>query len=231
MILSSNGFPSSRRISQATLHKIFVGMMATAFGLYVIFTAYLIRHHHNNAAFDSGNQNNNKWGPNMQMDNDEILKAHIQKLREMQQLKNPASEAKNLLVVKKQQVDLHVVDGVTPKQPSLTLEEVDIHDMKHPKEIHKEPPHKDSTTLNVAKSLVSKVQQVDTTSASSSSFRTLKAYLEPIHLSDWDVKPLPVRNTTKEQLQVIEYPRVNSCQRLHELWPIDDFPDADPFLP
>eukprot|EP00536_Pseudo-nitzschia_multiseries_P009147 jgi/Psemu1/257885/estExt_Genewise1Plus.C_2500012 len=59
----------------------------------------------------------------------------------------------------------------------------------------------------------------------------LKAYLEPIYLQDWETKPLPVRNITQKQLKTISYPRVNSCQRLPELWPVDDYPDADPFLP
>jgi hypothetical protein len=97
------------------------------------------------------------------------------------------------------------------------LEEVDIHDMKHPNEILKGPV---------------KAVPATTTSRDNPTNRILKAYLEPVYLSDWDTKPLPVRNTTAEQLQVLEYPRVmQSCQRLPELWPIDDFPDADPFLP
>lgn len=60
----------------------------------------------------------------------------------------------------------------------------------------------------------------------------LRAYLEtPVHQEDWDLKPLPVRNTTRDQLKVIEYPRVKACSKLQEQFPIDDYPDADPFLP
>ena len=83
------------------------------------------------------------------------------------------------------------------------MEEVDIHDMVHPDQIKKDKTHS----------------------------RILKAHLEPIYLNDWEKKPLPVRNSTEKDLTTIEYPRVNSCRRLPELWPIDDFPDADPFLP
>ena len=83
------------------------------------------------------------------------------------------------------------------------MEEVDIHDMVHPDQIKKDKTHS----------------------------RVVKAHLEPIYLNDWEKKPLPVRNSTEKDLTTIEYPRVNSCRRLPELWPIDDFPDADPFLP
>ena len=84
------------------------------------------------------------------------------------------------------------------------MEEVDIHEMIHPEQIKK---LKDPSS------------------------RMLKAHLEPIYLGDWETKPLPVRNVTEKDLTTIEYPRVNSCRKLPELWPIDDFPDADPFLP
>lgn len=61
----------------------------------------------------------------------------------------------------------------------------------------------------------------------------LKAYLEPIDYTTWwHNKPLPVRATaTAQQLTEISYPSVNSCRRLPEQWPTDEFPDADPFLP
>ncbi len=91
--------------------------------------------------------------------------------------------------------------------PDFDLEEVDIHEMIHPNQIKK-------------KNDSSKLQS-----------RILKAHLEPIHLNDWETKPLPVRNVTEKDLTTIEYPRVNSCSKLLELWPIDDYPDADPFLP
>jgi hypothetical protein len=222
-MLFPSGFPSSRRLSQATLHKIFIGMMTTAFSLYVVFTAYLIRHHH---SMDHQGKSGMYWRPGIQ-DNDEILRAHIQRIRKLQeeQLHQPQENSTQQKEPNQLHTDSFVKTYEKQKQPrhpiaSLTLEEVDIHDMKHPKEVHKEPIHATTGTTDVV-----------TTEHTTTTFRILKAYLEPTYLPIWDIKPLPVRNTTAEQLQVIEYPRVNSCQRLPELWPIDDFPDADPFLP
>jgi hypothetical protein len=59
----------------------------------------------------------------------------------------------------------------------------------------------------------------------------LTAYLEPIDQSTWDTKPLPVRTTTAEDLTKRPYPKLNSCSKLPEQWPVDEYPDADPFLP
>jgi hypothetical protein len=59
----------------------------------------------------------------------------------------------------------------------------------------------------------------------------LTAYLEPIDRSDWTTFPLPVREVSAEDLTETRYPRLNSCSRLPEQWPVDDYPDADPFLP
>ncbi|KAG7346686.1 glycosyltransferase family 92 protein [Nitzschia inconspicua] len=59
----------------------------------------------------------------------------------------------------------------------------------------------------------------------------LTAYLEPIDTSTWDIKPLPVRNVQPEDLTVTRYPKLNSCFKLPEQWPVDDYPDDDPFLP
>jgi hypothetical protein len=61
--------------------------------------------------------------------------------------------------------------------------------------------------------------------------RTLKAYIEPIDQKSWDVKPLPVRKTTAHDLKVVQYPQLSSCSRLPEQWPVDNFPEDDPFLP
>jgi hypothetical protein len=233
MLLLPSNFPNSRRLSQSTLQKIFIGMMGTAFSLYVVLTAYLIRHHH---TIDHQGNSGISWGPGIQ-DNDSILRAHILRLRELQPqqlLIQRTNATKQMLTDSlRNTTEKIVTDGAFhavssdrgsqpkqrhhPKIASLTLEEVDIHDMKHPNELHNKEPI--NATLKA------------TTEQTSSGFRILKAYLEPINLEDWDVKPLPVRNITAKQLQVIEYTRVNSCQRLPELWPIDDFPDADPFLP
>jgi Glycosyltransferase family 92 len=59
----------------------------------------------------------------------------------------------------------------------------------------------------------------------------LTAYLEPIDKSTWDVKPLPVRTVKANDLSERRFPKLNSCYRLPEQWPVDDYPDADPFLP
>lgn len=62
--------------------------------------------------------------------------------------------------------------------------------------------------------------------------QVLKAYLEPMgHRKLWNTKPLPPRTTTKEDLTVIPYPKLTSCKRLPEQWPVNEYPDADPFLP
>ena len=62
--------------------------------------------------------------------------------------------------------------------------------------------------------------------------RVLAAYLEPIDQSDWQIKPLPKRNTTASSLTEKTYPEVTSCTKLPEQWPVDEPPtDQDPFLP
>jgi hypothetical protein len=59
----------------------------------------------------------------------------------------------------------------------------------------------------------------------------LTAYLEPIDKSTWDVKPLPVRTVKSNDLTERSFPKLNSCYKLPEQWPVDDYPDDDPFLP
>jgi Glycosyltransferase family 92 len=60
----------------------------------------------------------------------------------------------------------------------------------------------------------------------------MKAFLEPIKFQDWEVKPLPVRTTAREeQLQEMAFPKVNACSKLPERWPADEYNDADTFLP
>jgi hypothetical protein len=59
---------------------------------------------------------------------------------------------------------------------------------------------------------------------------TLKAFLEPINQSTWDIKPLPVRTTTAKDLKQITFPPI-SCSTFQKDFPVDEYPDADPFLP
>ena len=62
--------------------------------------------------------------------------------------------------------------------------------------------------------------------------QVLTAYLEPIDKSTWKTTPLPPRSTAgAENLTRRAYPKLNSCRRLPEQWPVDDYPDQDPFLP
>ena len=61
----------------------------------------------------------------------------------------------------------------------------------------------------------------------------LTAYLEPLNLDEWEVQPLPNRShAQRQQLTKITYPRLNSCYKLPEQWPVNDPPtDIDTFLP
>jgi hypothetical protein len=59
----------------------------------------------------------------------------------------------------------------------------------------------------------------------------LTAYLERIDRSTWETTPLPTRITTAEDLQERPFSKLNSCSRLPEQWPVDEFPEEDHFLP
>lgn len=60
----------------------------------------------------------------------------------------------------------------------------------------------------------------------------LKAFVEPIDFKEWESKPLPNRSTaTADQLEEISFPRLNSCSKIPEMIPADQYPDRDPFLP
>eukprot|EP00537_Pseudo-nitzschia_pungens_P009272 CAMPEP_0172380020 /NCGR_PEP_ID=MMETSP1060-20121228/70226_1 /TAXON_ID=37318 /ORGANISM="Pseudo-nitzschia pungens, Strain cf. cingulata" /LENGTH=784 /DNA_ID=CAMNT_0013107767 /DNA_START=170 /DNA_END=2524 /DNA_ORIENTATION=+ len=156
-----------------------------------------------------------KWGPPiMNRNNNKVLLEHIASLRkdhdetsgerklQKQQRNAPGNGSSNGKSVVQ-------TDPSKESVSKFDMEEDDIHQMLKPEEINKAR----------GSSLIS------------SSSKILKAYLEPIYLQDWETKPLPVRNVTQKDLRTISYPRVNSCRRLPELWPIDDYPDADPFLP
>jgi len=69
------------------------------------------------------------------------------------------------------------------------------------------------------------------TNSKTNNNRILTAYLEPIDESQWDLKPLPVRTSTAKDLKEVPYSKVNSCSNLIEQWPVDEYADADPFLP
>lgn len=63
--------------------------------------------------------------------------------------------------------------------------------------------------------------------------RVLAAYLEPIDesLHSNSTRPLPLRRWTSVDLEKQEFPRLSSCSRLPEQWPVDEYPENDPFLP
>ena len=61
--------------------------------------------------------------------------------------------------------------------------------------------------------------------------KILTAYLESPSTLDHTTKPLPIRNTTASLLKKIEFPNVNSCGRLMQDFPVDNYPLEDPFLP
>ena len=61
--------------------------------------------------------------------------------------------------------------------------------------------------------------------------KKLTLYMEEVDQSSWDIKPLPKRTSSADDLEKVEYSKVNSCSKLPEQWPVDEFPEKDPFLP
>lgn len=62
----------------------------------------------------------------------------------------------------------------------------------------------------------------------------LKAFVEKIDFDELQREPLPSQRSTAAatKLKEIAYPRLNSCSRLTQQWPVDDTPtDEDSFLP
>jgi hypothetical protein len=61
----------------------------------------------------------------------------------------------------------------------------------------------------------------------------LKAYLEPTNFDEWETQPLPIRKKAQAALlKELVYPRLSSCSKLTQQFPVDDTPtDGDPFLP
>lgn len=62
----------------------------------------------------------------------------------------------------------------------------------------------------------------------------LTAYIEPINQTDWEQRPLPVRDgpSTKKTLFGVSYPNLHSCRAMQSQFPIDTPPvDLDSYLP
>ena len=212
-VTATAALPNNGRLSQAKLQRVFITMLGVVFLLWSTLTIIMV-HQGQNSVFEEETQQEILSPTFVNQINSQKILQHIARLNEERD--NKANEA-------------HVADTPQHNKPSglfqkgkstkpvdrtklssakFDMEEVDIHEMKHPEELKKSMKK-----------------------PSLSSSRILTAHLEPINMNDWETKPLPVRNTTQNKLTKIEYPRVNSCQRLPELWPIDDYPDADPFLP
>lgn len=244
---SSTGVPlvvaavPARKLSQATLQRIFISMMGVVLGIYAVISAYLLGHGHSKILETEG-----KFGPSL-ANNDRILKEHIKNLRKEAALarssearntnKDPGASLSSLTDVQstssESDTSKESMNADTQKMPPRTdnLEEVDIHEMVHPKHLSKgKNPQLRPSNLD-AHLPVTNHDRHATKTRMMKTDGIMRAFLEPIYLDDWEKKPLPVRNTTKEILRVVEYPRVKSCRRLQEQWPIDDYPDDDPFLP
>ena len=61
----------------------------------------------------------------------------------------------------------------------------------------------------------------------------LKAFIEPINQNDWNIKPLPARNTTASSLTEKTFDRI-ACSTLPQQWPNSEETaptNKDPFLP
>ena len=59
----------------------------------------------------------------------------------------------------------------------------------------------------------------------------LSAYIETTNFESWEKKPLPRRTTENSQLKKVTFPQLKSCSKLPSQWPVDNYPDDDPFLP
>mmetsp|Transcript_56406 Transcript_56406/g.63181 ORF Transcript_56406/g.63181 Transcript_56406/m.63181 type:complete len:841 (-) Transcript_56406:1912-4434(-) len=202
------------RLSRAALQRIFMIMMGIVFCMYFLITIYLIQHQESNTtAFET---EGGKQGPvTITYNKNKILREHIANVKARKSHTNNDDNEKAVLKNRQRQnssisnANNKIHHRKEPTSSKFDLEEVEIHGMKHPKTINR---GKESATTH-------------------SSSKTLKAYLEPVYLQDWEIKPLPVRNVTEDLLTVIEYSKVNSCQRLPELLPVDNYPDGDSFLP
>jgi hypothetical protein len=199
-----------KRLSQSQLHKILMIMLAVVFCGYVFVMVVLVGRSNTMEIEQHG-----KWGPPVEQSKI-VLKDHLESLakqREEQRPKKHLLKGTNSVPPPVKPKYVSIDAQAMMKGTSNDMEQVEMIHMKKPDQfidIKKPEPVEKQTTANA---------------------RTLRAYLEPIHLNDWEKKPLPMRNVTANQLTKIEYPRVNSCQRLTEQFPIDDYPDADPFLP
>ncbi|GKY99556.1 hypothetical protein MPSEU_000909900 [Mayamaea pseudoterrestris] len=76
----------------------------------------------------------------------------------------------------------------------------------------------------------SQIQQQQQDQLRGQNVKILTIYAESPSTLDIKTLPLPPRNTTAESLTKYTYPKVRNCNSL-EQFPVDDFPNDDPFLP
>ena len=54
----------------------------------------------------------------------------------------------------------------------------------------------------------------------------LKAFVEPIDFDEWEEKPLaPRKNAKADQLYEMSFPKLNSCKKVPEMIPADEYTD------
>ena len=217
---------SKKRLSRSQLHKILIIMLAVVFCVYVFVMVVLVGRTH---TMDI-EQQHSAWGPPIEESN-QIVKDHLESLakrREIQKPKKHLLKGTNSVPPPVKPKDVSINAQAMMKGASKDMEQVEIIHMKKPDQVIDIDIKKPELVKKQPPRTTPKAASAQTTTGKT---RTLRAYLEPIYLNDWEKKPLPLRNITANQLTKIEYPRVNSCQRLTEQFPIDDYPDADPFLP
>ncbi|KAI2510192.1 glycosyltransferase [Fragilaria crotonensis] len=59
----------------------------------------------------------------------------------------------------------------------------------------------------------------------------MTAFMEDPSTINLEMKPLPPRTSAKQQLIEKQYSKVTTCGTLFETFPIDEYPETDPYLP
>ena len=67
--------------------------------------------------------------------------------------------------------------------------------------------------------------------AEDSNIKVVSLYLESRTSLDVSTQPLPVRQTSAENLRRLNFENLTTCTDLPQTLPVDDFPDDDPWLP
>lgn len=121
--------PITGRLSQSTLHKVFLGMLVTVFIFYCTLMMLIMQHNEKSILDTEG-----KWGPTMAASH-QVLRDHIQQLVEQRRQQTEEDRKERHIPNSEIQISRHVeVDPSVEKHivPFSDMEEVDIHDMKPP---------------------------------------------------------------------------------------------------